>query len=76
MIPKEVLIICMIDIVKYLLNRLVLQGRLMMWAIKLHAFALKYVLLKAIKGQTLINFLAEHPCVEISDPLFKVDNYV
>ena len=40
MLPKEVSIICEIDIVKYLLNKPILQGRLMRWAIKLHAFAL------------------------------------
>ena len=43
LLPREVLVVCKIDIVKYLLNRSVLQGRLMKWAIKLNAFALKYV---------------------------------
>ena len=56
--PREVLVVCKIDIVKYLLNRLVLQGRLMKWAIKLNAFALKYVPLMAMKGQVLVDFLA------------------
>lgn len=39
-----------IDIVRYLLNRSVLQGRLMKLSIKLNAFALTYVPLRAIKG--------------------------
>ena len=56
--PREVLVVCKINIVKYLLNRPVLQGRLMKWAIKLNAFALKYVPLKAMKGQVLTDFLA------------------
>ena len=34
MLPKEVSVICKIDIVKCLLNRPVLQERLMRWAIK------------------------------------------
>ena len=76
MLPKKVLIICNIDIVKYLLNKPVLQERLMMWAIKFHAFSLNYVLLKVIKGQALADFLAKRLCVEISDPFSKMSNYV
>ena len=72
LLPREVLVMCKIDIVKYLLNRLVLQGTLMKWAIKLNAFSLKYVPLRVFKGQALADFLAEHPCVDIQDPL---DNY-
>ena len=56
---------CKIDIVKYLLNQPVLQGRLMKWAIKFNTFTLKYVPLRAVKGQALAYFLAEHPCVDI-----------
>ena len=41
----------------------------MRWVIKLNAFALKYVLLRAVKGQALANFLAKYPYVDIKDPL-------
>ena len=41
----------------------------MKWAIKLNAFSLKYVSLKAMKGQELADFLAQHPCVEVQNPL-------
>ena len=68
-LSREMLIVCKVDILKYLLNRLVLQGRLMKWAIKLNAFTLKYVPLKAIKGQVLVDFLAQHPYVEVQNPL-------
>ena len=47
---REVLVMCKIDIVKFLLNRPVLQGRLMKWAIKLNTFSLKYIPLRAVKG--------------------------
>ena len=50
MLLKEVSITCKINIVRYLLNRPILKGRLMRWAIKLHAFALNYVSLRAVKG--------------------------
>ena len=76
MLPKEVSIICKIDIVKYLLNRPILQERLIRWPIKLYAFALNYAPLRAIKELALADFLAEHLCMEINDPLSKVNNYV
>ena len=47
---REVLVMCKIDIVKFLLNRPVLQGRLMKWAIKLNAFSLKYIPSRPVKG--------------------------
>ena len=50
LLPSEVLVMCKIDIVKYLLNWPVLQGRLMKWAIKFNTFILKYVPLRAVKG--------------------------
>ena len=63
LLPREVLVMCKIDIIKYLLNLPVLQGKLMKWAIKLNTFALKYVPL------TLADFLAKHPNVDIRDPM-------
>ena len=45
-------------------------------AIKLNAFVLKYVLLNAIKGQVLADFLAQHPCVEVQNPLTECYGYV
>ena len=76
LLPREVLVMCKIGIVKYLLNWLVLEGRLVKWTIKLNVFALKYVPLRAIKGQALADFLAEHPCVDIQDPLDNCQGYV
>lgn len=40
LLPREILVLCKIDIVRYLTNRPILQGRLMKWAIKTNAFAL------------------------------------
>ena len=76
LLPREVLMVCKIGIVKYLLNRPMLQGRLMKWVIKLSVFALKYIPLKAMKGQVLANFLAQHPCIEVQNPLVECQGYV
>ena len=48
----------------------------MKWPIKLNAFALKYILQRAVKGQALTDFLVEHPCVDIQDPLDNCQGYV
>ena len=48
----------------------------MKWAIKLNAFALEYVLLKAMKRHMLTNFLAQHSCIEVQNPLAKSQGYV
>ena len=53
-----------------------LTGEIMKWAIKLNAFALKYVPVKVIKGQAVANFLTKHPCVDIQDPLEICQGYV
>jgi len=76
LLPKEVQIICKVSIVKYLINRLVLHGRLIKWAIKLNVFALTYVLLPVVKSQVMANSLVQHPIVEFKDPLAKVSNLV
>ena len=76
LLPREVTVMCKINIVKYLLNWPVLQRKLTKWTIKLNAFALKYVPLRAIKGQAIADFLAEHPYVDIQDPMDNCQRYV
>ncbi|XP_010278499.1 PREDICTED: uncharacterized protein LOC104612677 [Nelumbo nucifera] len=39
----------------------VLSGRLAKWALLLSEFDITYVLQKVVKGQTLVDFLADHP---------------
>ncbi|XP_051150162.1 uncharacterized protein LOC127264704 [Andrographis paniculata] len=38
-----------------------LRGRQAKWAVKLAAFDLRYVSIKAVKGQVVANFLVDHP---------------
>ena len=45
-------------------------------AIKLNAFVLRYVPLKAMKGQVLADFLTEHPCIEVQNSLAECQGYV
>jgi len=49
------------DPIKYILSRPVMSGRLAKWAIIWEQYNLVYVPQKAIQGQVLAGFLADHP---------------
>ncbi|KAK4403237.1 hypothetical protein Sango_1064400 [Sesamum angolense] len=57
---------------KYVMTKLVLSDRLARWYLQLQQFEIAYVPQKAIKGQVLADFLADHPMPaewELSDYL-------
>ena len=47
--------------IKYVLSWPVVSGPIAQWAILLQQYDLAYVLQKAVKGQALADFLADHP---------------
>ncbi|KAM1242895.1 hypothetical protein ACFX2G_035203 [Malus domestica] len=49
------------DPVKYVMSKPVLTGRLVKWALLLNQYEIIYVPAKAVKGQALADFLADHP---------------
>ncbi|XP_075659140.1 uncharacterized protein LOC142629025 [Castanea sativa] len=49
------------DPIKYVLARPVVSGRIARWVVLLQQYDLAYVPQKAIKGQVLADFLADHP---------------
>ena len=49
------------DPIKYILSRPILSGRLAKWAVILQSYDIVYVPQKAVKGQALADFLADHP---------------
>ena len=50
---------------KYKLNRPLIAGRIGKWSLALSEFTLVYFPHKSIKGQALIDFLTDHPSLEI-----------
>ncbi|KAG9453325.1 hypothetical protein H6P81_006229 [Aristolochia fimbriata] len=49
------------DPLKYIMSRPILSGRLAKWALLLSEFEINFIPQRAIKGQALANFLADHP---------------
>ncbi|XP_074277875.1 uncharacterized protein LOC141601486 [Silene latifolia] len=49
------------DPIKYILSRPVLSGRLAKWAVLLKQYDLVFVSQKAVKGQVIADFFADHP---------------
>ncbi|KAM5554611.1 hypothetical protein ABKV19_022821, partial [Rosa sericea] len=58
-------IIAQTDLIKYMLSRPILRGRIGKWVLALSEFSLQYVPQKAVKGQAIADFLAHHPMLDV-----------
>ncbi|XP_040364382.1 uncharacterized protein LOC121049957 [Rosa chinensis] len=58
-------IIAQTDLVKYMLSRPILRGRIGKWVLALSEFSLQNLPQKVVKGQAIADFLAHHPMLEI-----------
>ncbi|CAL8163635.1 unnamed protein product [Prunus armeniaca] len=67
MIPFTTYIIAKTDLIKYMLTRSMLRGRIGKWTLAVLEFASRYVPQKSIKGQAVADFLADHPGEEIEN---------
>ncbi|XP_022889218.1 uncharacterized protein LOC111404677 [Olea europaea var. sylvestris] len=61
MLSHTINLISKIDPLKYIMSRPILSGRIGKWALLLSEFDIKFIPQKAIKGQALADFLADHP---------------
>ncbi|KAM1846160.1 hypothetical protein ACFX13_020365 [Malus domestica] len=60
MLPCHIHIIAKTDMIKYMLSKPMLTGRIGKWILVLSEFSFQYVPQKAIKGQAIADFLVEH----------------
>ncbi|KAM2913626.1 hypothetical protein COP2_044260 [Malus domestica] len=60
MLPCHVHIIAKTDVIKYMLSKPMLTGRIRKWILALSEFSFQYVPQRAVKGQAIADFLAEH----------------
>ena len=69
----DAIVIAHYDIIKHMLFKPTLHSRVGKWAIALTEYSLKYIPLKSMKGQVVVDFLANHSSEEIN----KIDeNYI
>ncbi|XP_068338868.1 uncharacterized protein [Pyrus communis] len=61
MLPTVTQVIAQTDVIRYMLTRHMVKGRIGKWTLALSEFSLQYVPQKAVKGQALADFLAQHP---------------
>jgi hypothetical protein len=52
---------CQYDIIKHMLLKPILSGRVGKWAYALVEYDLAYELLRSMKGQVVANFIVDHP---------------
>ncbi|CAN6694311.1 unnamed protein product [Malus baccata var. baccata] len=60
MLPCHVHIIAKTDVIKYMLSKPMLAGRIGKWILALSEFNFQYVPQRAVKGQAIADFLTEH----------------
>ncbi|KAM1721687.1 hypothetical protein ACFX12_023194 [Malus domestica] len=61
MLPSVTQVIAQIDVIRYMLTRPIVKGRIGKWTMELSEFSLQYVPQNAVKGQALADFLTQHP---------------
>ncbi|XP_051140122.1 uncharacterized protein LOC127257694 [Andrographis paniculata] len=66
-LPRETEVVTKVDLIRLILHRPTMQGRLMKWAIRLAPFALRHRPIKAVKGQVVADLLAEFTNSELAE---------
>ncbi|XP_059668842.1 uncharacterized protein LOC132313924 [Cornus florida] len=62
-------------LIKYMLSRPLITGRIGKWSLALMEFSFKYIPQKAVKGRAVAEFLADHPSTKIDSEICdEVDN--
>ncbi|KAM0978790.1 hypothetical protein ACFX2C_014721 [Malus domestica] len=61
MLPLVTQVIAQTDVIRYMLTRPIVKSQIGKWTMALSEFSLQYVPQKAVKGQALPDFLAQHP---------------
>ncbi|KAK2976298.1 hypothetical protein RJ640_002726 [Escallonia rubra] len=72
MLSFDVLVIAQTDLIKYMLSKPVLRGKMGKWVLAFDRIQLNICSSKAVKGQVLADFLANHPCSNPEDGVIYV----
>ena len=61
MLPVLTYIVCEIDLIKYMLSRPIMKGRISKWSLAFIEFSFQFKPQKSVKGQAIATILADHP---------------
>jgi hypothetical protein len=76
-LPSTCIVTCQTDVIKHMLHRPILRGRLGKWAYALIEYDLVFESLKTMKGQVVADFIVEHRVdVEHDDSLYLDINFI
>ena len=60
LLPSTCIVTCQADVIKHMLQKPILSGRIGKWAYALVEYDLAYESLKSVKGQIVADFIVEH----------------
>jgi hypothetical protein len=66
LLSAETVVICKSDVIKHMLSAPVLKGRLGKWMFALSEFDIRYQPVKAVKGQALVDLIADRISTNIA----------
>jgi hypothetical protein len=60
LLSSTCVVMCQVDVIRHILQQLILSGRIEKWAYTLTEYDLAYEPLKSMRGQVVANFIVEH----------------
>jgi hypothetical protein len=72
LLSSTCIVACQADVIKHMLQQLILSGRIGKWTYTLIKYDLAYESLKYIKGQVVADFIVEHSIYQNSDELYNL----
>jgi hypothetical protein len=67
-ISSSCVVACQYDVIKHMLLKPILSGRIGKWAYRLVEYDLAYEPLRSMKGQVVANFIVDH-VIEVDNPV-------
>jgi hypothetical protein len=67
LLASTCIVACQADVIKHMLQQLILSGRIRKWAYDLIEYDLAYEPLKSVKGQVVADFIAGYSIVQNND---------